>query len=52
MNKVVLMPGRKAQAVFSAGVLRIMITPKPGAGLDNEVAARPSSRKIAIALRH
>ncbi len=51
MSKVLLVPGKKAQAIFNQGVLKVVLTPGPGGSLDHEVAARPSSRKIAMALR-
>jgi hypothetical protein len=52
MTKVLLVPGHKAQAVLEKGVLKVVIAPQPGAGLREEVASRPSSRRIAIALKH
>jgi hypothetical protein len=52
VTKVVLSPGRKAQAVYAQGVLRVVIAPQPGGGLREEVASRPSSRRIMIALKH
>jgi hypothetical protein len=51
LTKVVLVPGRKAQAVLDQGVLRVVIAPAPGAGAREEVGCRPSSRRIAVALR-
>ncbi len=51
VSKVILTPGRKAQAVLDQGVLRVVIVPQPGGGLRGVVACRPSSRRIAAALR-
>jgi hypothetical protein len=53
VNKVVLMPGRKPQAQLDQGVLRVTIVPMaPAGGLRQEVACRPSSRRIVVALKH
>jgi hypothetical protein len=53
VNKVVLSPGRKAQASLDQGVLRVTIVPmSPSGGLRQEVACRPSSRRITVALKH
>jgi hypothetical protein len=52
VTRVVLAPGRKAQAVLEKGVLKVVIAPQAGAGLREEVACRPSSRRIAFALKH
>jgi len=52
VSKVLLVPGRKAQAVLEKGVLRVVIAPQPGGGLRDVVACRPSSRRIAVALKH
>jgi hypothetical protein len=52
LNKVVLAPGRKAQATLDHGVLKVAIVPPPSSGLREEVVCRPSSRRIAVALNH
>jgi hypothetical protein len=52
VSKVMLVPGHKAQATLDHGVLQVVIVPQPGGGLREVVACRPSSRRIAVALKH
>jgi hypothetical protein len=50
LAKVLLTSGRKAQAALVNGVLEVVVAPKPGTPLG-DIAGRPSSRRIEVALR-
>jgi hypothetical protein len=52
VSKVMLIPGHKAQASLDQGVLRVVIVPQAGGLLREVVVSRPSSRRIAVALKH
>jgi hypothetical protein len=52
LNKVMLVPGRKAQAVLDKGVLKVVIAPPPAGAAHESVSCRPSSRRIVVALQH
>ncbi|MDR3511858.1 MAG: DUF4908 domain-containing protein [Caulobacteraceae bacterium] len=52
LTKVMLVPGRKAQATLDQGVLRVVIAPPAAGALRASVVCRPSSRRIAVALQH
>lgn len=52
LTKVVLVPGRRAQAVLDKGVLKVVIAEPPPGVLHEPVFCRPSSRRIAVALAH
>jgi hypothetical protein len=52
VSKVMLVPGHKSQASLDQGVLRVVIVPQAGGALREVAACRPSSRRIAVALKH
>lgn len=52
LNKVLLVPGHRAQAVMDKGVLKVVIAPPPAGAAREAVVCRPSSRRIAVALEH
>lgn len=51
VTRVLLTPGRKAQAALDQGVLKVVIVPQSGGGPREALNCRPSSRRIAVALR-
>lgn len=51
VSKVLLVPGHKAQASLVQGVLTVVIVPRAAGAPRDQILSRPSSRRIAVALK-